>query len=467
MIMNADRAGQIVSTNPFNQQVLGSYQRFDLRQLDSLLLSVSQAQNRWQASTHLQRSELLLSLGRVLRQRQHELAALATAEMGKTLISALAEVEKCAAVCDYYAQHGPAMISEDAVLADDGVERFVSYQPLGIVLAIMPWNFPFWQVFRCLVPALMAGNAVLLKHASNVPGCALAIESVCRQAGVPDQLMRTVLMAGSAASVLVSHPLVNAVSFTGSTEAGQKIAACAGQYLKKCVLELGGSDAYLVLEDADIDLAVEKCVTSRLLNNGQSCIAAKRFLVHNSVYGEFADKFAQAMRRQRLGDPMLPDTDIGPLARADLAHGLALQVEKSVRLGAILLCGGRQQSLPEESAFFPPTLLSDVRPGMPAFDEELFGPVAALVRVHSESEAITLANQSAFGLGAGVFTRDLVRGRFIAANLLQAGNCAVNDFVKSDPRLPFGGIKASGFGRELSHFGLREFTNIKSVVVSP
>lgn len=465
--MTADRTDQIVSTNPFNQQVLGSYPRFDLRQLDSLLLSVSQAQNNWQASTVSQRSELLLSLGRVLRQRQHELASLATAEMGKTLISALAEVEKCAAVCDYYAQHGPAMISEYAVVADDGVERFVSYQPLGIVLAIMPWNFPFWQVFRCLVPALMAGNAVLLKHASNVPGCALAIESVCQQAGVPDQLMRTVLVAGSAASVLVSHPLINAVSFTGSTEAGQKIAACAGQYLKKCVLELGGSDAYLVLEDADVDLAVKKCVTSRLLNNGQSCIAAKRFMVHNSVYGEFADKFLQAMRGQRLGDPMLPDTDIGPLARADLAHSLALQVEKSVRLGAVLLCGGRQQSLPEESAFFPPTLLSDVRPGMPAFDEELFGPVAALVRVRSEHEAIALANQSVFGLGAGVFTRDLVRGRFIASNLLQAGNCVVNDFVKSDPRLPFGGIKASGFGRELSHFGLREFTNIKSVVVSP
>jgi succinate-semialdehyde dehydrogenase/glutarate-semialdehyde dehydrogenase len=467
MINNAELAQQFISINPFNNQPLRHYPRFDLLQLDALLLAMNSAQTHWHTSTLTQRSDLLLSLARTLRQRQQELAALASTEMGKTLVSAMAEVEKCASVCDYYAAHGPAMLCEDAVLADDGVERFVSYQPLGTVLAIMPWNFPYWQVFRCLVPALMAGNAVLLKHASNVPGCALAIESVCQQAGVPAQLMRSVLVSGADASVLIAHPLVNAVSFTGSTEAGQKIAACAGHSLKKCVLELGGSDAYLVLEDADIDLAVEKCVTSRLLNNGQSCIAAKRFLVHNTVYGEFADKFALACKQQRLGDPMLADTDIGPLARADLAHSLAQQVAESVRLGAVLMCGGRSQSLSENDAFFPPTVLTEVRPGMPAFDEELFGPVAALVRVRSEAEAVALANQSKFGLGAGVFTRDIARGRFIATHLLQAGNCVVNDFVKSDPRLPFGGIKASGFGRELSHFGLREFTNIKSVVVSP
>jgi len=467
MMMNALINGQIISTNPFTHQQIGHYPPFDLKLLDALLQSVSEAQTLWQASSHNHRAEQLFSLARVLRQRQHELAALATAEMGKTLVSALAEVEKCAAVCEYYARLGPAMVSEERVLSDDGIERFVSYQPLGIVLVIMPWNFPFWQVFRCLVPALMAGNAMVLKHASNVPGCALAIESVCRQAGLPEQLMRTVLVAGTSASLLISHPLVAAVSFTGSTEAGRKIAACAGQFLKKCVLELGGSDAYLVLEDADIDLAVEKCVTSRLLNNGQSCIAAKRFLVHNSVYGEFADKFTWACKQQRLGDPMLADTDIGPLARADLAHSLALQVSESVRLGAVLVCGGRSLSLSENDAFFPPTVLAEVRPGMPAFDEELFGPVAALVRVRSEAEAVAMANQSKFGLGAGVFTRDITRGRFIANHLLQAGSCVVNDFVKSDPRLPFGGIKASGFGRELSHFGLREFTNIKSVVVSP
>ncbi|TFH73867.1 NAD-dependent succinate-semialdehyde dehydrogenase [Gammaproteobacteria bacterium LSUCC0112] len=457
----------MTSINPFNNQVLNSYARFDLTQLDTLLLKMSAAQREWQSSAVVQRSELLQAMATMLRKRQHELATLATREMGKTLSSALTEVEKCAAVCDYYAEHGPAMIREESVAATDGIERFVSYQPIGIVLAIMPWNFPYWQVFRCLVPALMAGNGVLLKHASNVPGCALAIESICRDAGMPEDLMRTVLVSGPDASRLIEHPLVNAVSFTGSTEAGQKIAACAGQSLKKCVLELGGSDAYLILEDADIDLAVEKCVTSRLLNNGQSCIAAKRFLVHQQVYGEFTEKFAMAFRRQRLGDPMLAETNIGPLARPDLAHTLALQVSESVRLGAVLVCGGLIRPADGADAFYPPTVLGEVRPGMPAFDEELFGPVAALVRVRSESEAVSLANQSIFGLGAGVFTRDIPRGRAIAANLLQAGNCVVNDFVKSDPRLPFGGIKASGFGRELSHFGLREFTNIKSVVVSP
>lgn len=465
--MNTQHLADMTSVNPFTHKKLNSYARFDLRQLDTLLLKMSGAQTQWQTSSVSDRSGLLRSMAIELRKQQRALATHATLEMGKTLVSALAEVEKCAAVCDYYAEHGPAMIKEEAVVATDGVERFVSYQPIGIVLAIMPWNFPFWQVFRCLVPALMAGNAVVLKHASNVPGCALAIESLCRDAGVPEHLMRTVLVGGSEASQLIEHPLVNAVSFTGSTEAGRKIAACAGQSLKKCVLELGGSDAYLILEDADIDLAVQKCVTSRLLNNGQSCIAAKRFLVHNHVYGEFTEKFAAAFRAQRLGDPMLADTDIGPLARPDLAHDLARQVSESVRLGAVLVCGGLINPAAEHDAFYPPTVLGEVRPGMPAFDEELFGPVAALVRVRSEGEAIALANQSIFGLGAGVFTRDIARGRTIAAEQLQAGNCVVNDFVKSDPRLPFGGIKASGFGRELSHFGLREFTNIKSVVVCP
>jgi succinate-semialdehyde dehydrogenase / glutarate-semialdehyde dehydrogenase len=462
--MSSDQQTETSSINPFDGKILKTYPKFDLLQLDTVLQKVSATQQKWQNTDVSVRIDLLEKLGKVLRQREQELATLATLEMGKTLASARAEVQKCADACDYYAKHGPAYIADETVASDDNIERIISYQPLGIVLAIMPWNFPFWQVFRCLVPAFMAGNAVVLKHASNVPGCSLAIESVCLEAGVPEFLFKSLLVSGSDAKALIEHPLVSAVSFTGSSDAGRKIAATAGQNLKKCVLELGGSDAYLVLEDADIDLAVEKCVTSRLLNNGQSCIAAKRFLVHNNVYGEFTEKFALAFRGQQSGDPMLPDTDVGPLARPDLAQDLAAQVSESVRLGAVLVCGGLRASESGDDAFYPPTVLSEVRPGMPAFDEEMFGPVAALIRVRSDEEAIRLANQSEFGLGSGVFSRDLTKARQIAAQL-QSGNCAVNDFVKSDPRMPFGGIKASGYGRELSHFGLREFTNIKSTVI--
>jgi succinate-semialdehyde dehydrogenase/glutarate-semialdehyde dehydrogenase len=462
--MTGAHKSEIVSINPFNAQLIKSYTKFDLLQLDTVLQNVSSAQQAWQKSGLPERAKLLKKLSNVLHKREQELATLATQEMGKTLASAKAEVKKCADACDYYAEHGPAYLAHEMIASTDDIERFISYQPLGIVLAIMPWNFPFWQVFRCLVPAMMAGNAVVLKHASNVPGCALAIESVCREAGVPEFLLKSLLVSGSDASALIEHPLVSAISFTGSTDAGRKIAATAGQHLKKCVLELGGSDAYLVLEDADIDLAVEKCVTSRLLNNGQSCIAAKRFLVHSKIYGEFTEKFATAFKRQQCGDPMLADTDVGPLARPDLVHDLAAQVAESVRLGAVVVCGGQRASEANQDGFYPPTVLADVRPGMPAFDQEMFGPVAALIRIHSEEEGISLANQSEFGLGAGVFSRDKTKARQIAAQL-QAGNCAVNDFVKSDVRLPFGGIKASGYGRELSHFGLREFTNIKSTVI--
>jgi succinate-semialdehyde dehydrogenase / glutarate-semialdehyde dehydrogenase len=452
------------SINPFSGETLASYPLFDMVQLDFVLSQTSAAQRQWQSGSVSERTALLQALARVLRQRREELATLATSEMGKTLVSARAEIDKCADACEFYAEQGPCMISDETLSLDNGRQAVVSYQPLGIVLAIMPWNFPFWQVFRCIAPAFMAGNAVILKHASNVPGCALAIESVCREAGVPEHLMRTLLVPGNKAQALIAHPLVAAVSFTGSTDAGRKIAAVAGQYLKKCVLELGGSDAYLVLDDADLDLAVDKCVTSRLLNNGQSCIAAKRFLIDNSLYGEFARKYAAAFSQMISGDPMLVETDIGPLARPDLAQDLAAQVAESVRLGAVLVAGGLRVSDDEQNSFYPPTVLGEVRPGMPAFDDELFGPVAALVRVRSEEEAIELANQSRFGLGAGVFTKDPERARRVAARL-QAGNCAINDFVRSDPRLPFGGVKESGYGRELSHLGLREFTNIQSVLI--
>ncbi|ALO45658.1 NAD-dependent succinate-semialdehyde dehydrogenase [Pseudohongiella spirulinae] len=452
---------EVSSINPYTGKTIKTWPAFDLKLLDATLHSCDLAQQRWRQTSLSQRAALLHKLAQVLSERSDELASLACQEMGKTRPSAKAEVEKCAWVCEYYAEHGEQMLADQAVDSDDGNTRLVCFQPLGLVLAIMPWNFPFWQVFRFLAPALMAGNGAILKHASNVPGCALAIESVCQQAGVPDDLFRTLLVSGKQANVLIEHPLIKAVTFTGSTDAGRKIASVAGGQLKKTVLELGGSDPYLILDDADVALAAEKCVTSRLLNNGQSCIAAKRFIVHDSLYGEFAAAMTAAMAKKVVGDPMLEGTDIGPQARPDLCDELAAQVEESIRLGAVLVTGGRR-----EGSTYWPTVLGEVRPGMPAFDQELFGPVAALIRARNEQEAIELANASMFGLGAAVFTRDTERGHRVAL-ALEAGACAVNDFVKSEPGMPFGGVKASGYGRELAEFGIREFTNIKSLLLSP
>ena len=448
---------QMISMNPYTGSENRRYDTFDLGVLDDVLLRVSNVQKRWASEPMEVRAEHLYKLSGLLRKKKDELARLATSEMGKTLASAKAEVEKCAWVCEYYADHGEDMLAPESVNGE-GLNGKILYQPIGVVLAIMPWNFPYWQVFRFLAPALMAGNAAVLKHASNVPGCALAIESLCREAGLDENLFRTLLVSGKDSARLIGHPLIQAVTFTGSTEAGRKVASEAGQHLKKTVLELGGSDPYLVLDDADIDNAVECCVTSRLLNNGQSCIAAKRFIVDDKVYGAFIDRMADAMAAKTVGDPLEENVDIGPQARNDLSEALASQVEESIRLGAILVTGGKR-----DGAMYWPTVLGEVRPGMPAFDEELFGPVAAVIRARDEANAVVLANQSDFGLGGAVFSSDPERAERVAAQL-QVGAVAINDFVKSDPRMPFGGVKSSGYGRELSVFGIREFTNIKSQV---
>jgi len=328
---------------------------------------------------------------------------------------------------------------------------------------VMPWNFPFWQVFRFAAPALMAGNVGLLKHSSNVCGCALSIEEILHTAGVPRGAFRALLIESKRVARVISAPEVKAVTLTGSTPAGQAVAAKAGEVLKKTVLELGGSDPYVVLEDADLEAAAEACVSSRLVNSGQSCVAAKRFIVIESVRRRFEELFVEKMKAKRMGDPLVPGVDIGPLARRDLRDDLQQQVQRSLAKGARALLGGQSTTGP--TAFFAPCVLTDVAPGMAAFDEELFGPVAALVGAKDETQAIRLANQSAFGLGAAVFTSDLERGERIAAESLEAGSCFVNTFVRSDPRLPFGGIKESGYGRELSAFGIREFVNVKTVYV--
>ena len=390
-------------------------------------------------------------------------AALITDEMGKPIAQARAEVEKCALACDHFARQAPAYLADERPPGAPP-DSFVSFQPLGVVLAVMPWNFPYWQVFRAAVPALLAGNTLLLKHASNVCGCAVAIESVFRESGLPAGAFQTLLVGSDRVPALIGHRLVRAVTLTGSTEAGRRVAALAGAALKKCVLELGGSDPYVILADADLDRAAAVCARARLVNSGQSCIAAKRFIVVPAVRAAFERRLVARIAESRVGPPGDPATEVGPLARADLRNDLDAQVRASVRRGARLLLGGRPLAGP--GWYYAPTVLAGVRPGMPAHDEELFGPVAAIVPARSERAALDAANASQFGLGAAVFTRNRARGRRIATEELDAGLAFVNDQVKSDPSLPFGGVKDSGFGRELGLFGIREFTNIKTVCVA-
>ena len=414
----------------------------------------------WRQTSFSHRAASMQRAASILRAQKLEHARLMAVEMGKPVAQGEAEVEKCAWVCEYYAEHAERFLRDEPI-PTDATRSFVAYQPLGVVLAVMPWNFPFWQVFRFAAPALMAGNTGLLKHSSIVPGCALAIERVFREAGFPSHVFQSLLIPAAAVPALIEHPRIVAVTLTGSTPAGQSVASTAGQVVKKVVLELGGSDPYVILKDADVQKAARLCATSRLINNGQSCIAAKRFIVVESRLAEFEEHFVTAMGEAKLGDPLAPETTLGPQATVALRDELHQQVQRSLAAGAHLLLGGE----PGRHAFYPATVLTRVRKGMPAFDEESFGPVAAVVSARDEAEAIALANDSSFGLGAAVFTKDVARGEEIAARRIQAGCCFVNDFVRSDPRLPFGGIKASGFGRELSSFGIREFVNIKTVYV--
>ena len=402
-----------------------------------------------------------------LERRRDALAALMATEMGKPLADGRAEVDKCASACRYYAAEGAEQLADRHVRTERR-RSFVHHEPLGVVLAIMPWNFPLWQVFRFAAPAVMAGNTGLLKHASNVSGCALAIEEVFLAAGAPEGLFQTVLASGDRVLTVIDHDLVRAVTLTGSTDAGRAVAARAGAGLKKTVLELGGSDAYVVLADADLDLAAQVCARSRLLNSGQSCISAKRFIVEERVHDDFVERFSAALGAATLGDPFDAATSMGPLARRDLRDDVHDQVLRSVGQGATLRLGGELVGELSEGpgAFYPPTLLCGVEAGMAAFDEEVFGPVAAVIAARDEADAVRRANDSVFGLGAAVFTTDLERGERIAAYELDAGCCFVNGLVASDARLPFGGIKNSGYGRELAELGIRSFVNEKTVVVA-
>lgn len=450
------------STDPTTGEVFASYPDTSPEDVALHIETADRRQREWLTTPLKDRSERMLRLADVLEDRRDELAVLMAREMGKPVSQGRAEVDKCASACRYYAQEAEAILKDEHI-ATDRSKSYVTYRPLGVILAVMPWNFPLWQVIRFVAPALMAGNAGVLKHASNVTGCAIAIDQMVVESGFPDGLFRTLVVPSTRVAAIIEHPSIAAVTLTGSDAAGRAVASKAGQELKKTVLELGGSDPYLILEDADMDLAVRACSFGRLLNGGQSCIAAKRFIVHRSIVDEFTEKLTNAMTDYKVGNPLDDDTEMGPMARADLRDDLHDQVRRSVDAGAELITGG---TVPEgPGAFYPPTVLSKVKPGMPAYHEEIFGPVASIISFNDENEAIAIANDTVFGLGGAVFTRDVERGESIARDRIDAGSVFVNTFVASDPRLPFGGIKASGYGRELSHIGMREFLNVKTIVV--
>ena len=452
----------IQSINPANLQIIKTYQPMQLSEVKKIIDLTNNAFESWQETSLSHRLKLMMKTAEVLRKNKEEYSRLMTLEMGKPIAQSHAEVDKCAWVCEYYSENAEKFLA-DEIIATDASKSFVTFQPLGIVLAVMPWNFPFWQVFRFAAPGLMAGNAGILKHASNVSGCALAIEEVFRKAGFPENLFRTILVPSSEMEEVIKNEKIRAITLTGSVPAGKAVAKTAGSVLKKTVMELGGSDPYIILEDTDLEMAAETCVNARLINGGQSCIAAKRFIIVEKVYNEFEKLFVGKMKSKKMGDPFDETNHLGPQASIPLRDELHQQVKKSIKLGAKLLLGGGISE--NEGAWYPPTVLSNVEKGMPAYDEELFGPVAALIKAKDEAEAIDIANDSIFGLGSAIFTNNLERGEKIAKEKLQAGCCFINAFVKSDPRLPFGGIKESGYGRELSAFGIREFVNIKTVFV--
>lgn len=445
--------------NPATGRRVAVYPEHRPAAIERTLARASAAQRAWAKTPITVRAKHLRALGAELRRRADALARLATEEMGKPIAQARAEVEKSATLCDYYAKHGARLLADEQPLAAPKNARVV-FDPLGPVLAIMPWNFPFWQVIRATVPALLAGNVVLLKHASNVPGCALALERVCIRAGLPRGLLQTLLTGNETVGRLIADPRIRGVTLTGSTAAGKKVAALAGAAMKPGVFELGGSDPAIVLEDADIPRAAEICAQARLLNSGQSCVCAKRFIVVRSVAKAFEEQFVARMAARRVGDPTDPATEVGPLARADLRDDLHAQVMASVRHGARIALGGKP--LPGRGFFYAPTALTRVKKGMPAFDEELFGPVAAIITVRDAAEAVKVANASAYGLGAALFTRNRARARQLAREI-EAGCVFINDFVRSSPELPFGGVKDSGHGRELGAWGARAFVNVKTL----
>jgi succinate-semialdehyde dehydrogenase/glutarate-semialdehyde dehydrogenase len=447
------------SINPANNEVIREYPEHSASEVNDIIEYVHKEWLNWKDTSFEYRAGLFRNAARILNERKETYARLMTTEMGKIIRESLAEISKCANACEYYADHAADLL-QDQVIPSDASRSLVVFQPLGVILAVMPWNFPFWQVFRFAAPSLMAGNAAVLKHASNVPGCALAIEEIFREAGFPENLFRTLMIPSSSVEQVIANDHIAAVTLTGSESAGSKVASAAGKHIKKTVLELGGSDAYIILEDADMEKTVRTAITARMINQGQSCIAAKRFIVVESRAAEFESRIKTAMASLKIGDPLDPKTDVGPLARKDIADEIDRQVQKSIADGARLVLGGQPADRP--GCYYLPTILSGVKSGMATYSEETFGPVISIISVKDEAEAIAVANDSQFGLGGSVWTEDLKRGEAVARKIA-TGAMFVNGLVKSDPRLPFGGIKKSGYGRELGEFGIREFVNVKTI----
>lgn len=453
----------IQSINPAIGEVLETFEPFSPTQIDEALSAAHSAFRSWRETSFAERSSLFLRLAAYLRAHKTALGRIASLEMGKPISESEAEVEKCAWNCEYYAQNVRHFLADEKI-ATSATESYVSYQPLGVVLALMPWNYPFWQVLRFAAPALMAGNTAVLKHASNVSRCALEIERIFRECGFPEGVFRTVLVPGSETGKLIADPRIAAVTLTGSEQAGVAVASTSGQYLKKHVLELGGSDAFIVLADADLDAAAKIAVRARFQNTGQSCIAAKRFIIVESVAQEFERAFVEAAAKLRVGDPFQYETQVGPMARADLRDELDRQVQTTVQMGGRILLGGKP--VPGKGSFYEPTIVTNVTPEMPMFREETFGPAAAVIHARDTDHAIELANNSQFGLGGNLWTRNIELGRKLARRL-ESGALFLNSMTASDPRLPFGGVKHSGYGRELSIFGIREFVNVQTVWIGP
>ena len=463
MSTTAERAASIETRNPATGETIRSYAAHPPERIDALLTSAVEAAARWRTTPFAERAERMRAAGATLRARKSALAALATREMGKPIAEAEAEVEKCATACDWFAANGESLL-RDEDMPSSATRSYAAYRPLGVLLAIMPWNFPYWQAFRAAVPAMTAGNVVVLKHAANVTGCALAIEEVFTASGFPAGTFATLLLGSKAMEPVVLDDRIAAVTLTGSEAAGSSVGALAGRGIKKTVMELGGSDFFIVLADADLEKAAEIGVKSRFQNTGQSCIAAKRFIIEDAVYDRYVAAFVEKARALKVGDPTGRDVKIGPMARHDLRDELARQVDDTVAAGAELLLGGK--ALDGPGAFYAPTVVGGVRNGMRMADEETFGPAAAMFRVRDADEAVAIANSSRYGLGGNLWTNDVARAESLAARL-DTGNVFVNGMTASDPRLPFGGVKKSGLGRELSVFGIREFVNVQTVWIGP
>lgn len=453
--------------NPATGEEIAKYKEATSEEVNQAILSADRAFNEWKVTKFEERASVFNRVASILEEEKHNAAEIMAVEMGKPISQGIAEVEKSAWVCRHYAEHAEEMLRPNFIKTDSS-KSYVNYNPLGTIYAVMPWNYPFWQVFRFAAPNLMAGNTAILKHAPNVPECSMLIEDMFRRAGLPAAVFNNILISQrsvpSISREIISNPKITGVTLTGSSAAGASVAELAGKNIKKTVLELGGSDPYIVLADADLEKTVDSCVVSRMSNTGQTCIAAKRFIVDKSIEDDFISLFVERANKYIPANPMLPDTNMGPMARKDLQLTVNAQTQMSIKNGAKLVIGGE---LPREKGFyFPPTVLTGVRADSPSFKEEIFGPVASITSFSSEEEAIELANATSFGLGAAIFTSDVEKGEYIAANKLDAGACFVNQLVKSDPRLPFGGIKNSGFGRELAKEGITEFLNIKTVVVA-